>query len=312
MFSQKLKSSMNKKTKTLIVIAGPTAIGKTGLAVFLAKQLKTEIISFDSRQFYKEMKIGTAVPSEEELAEVPHHFIHNLSIHDEYTVGDFEQDALEKLDELFQKYDAVVMVGGSGLFEKAVTEGLDEFPEVDKTIRQNLIYEFDIYGIEALQKELFQVDPVYHQLVDIQNPVRIIRALEIYRGTGKPFSSFRKNNKVKRDFNVLKIGLELPRKEIYERINNRVDLMMEEGLLDEVKSLYKFKNLNSLQTVGYRELFDYLDETINLDFAVEEIKKNTRRYAKRQLTWYRKDERVNWFSPHEKEEILSYILSFQD
>lgn len=312
MFSQKLKSSMNKKTKTLIVIAGPTAIGKTGLAVFLAKQLKTEIISFDSRQFYKEMKIGTAVPSEKELAEVPHHFIQNLSIHDEYTVGDFEQDALEKLDELFQKYDAVVMAGGSGLFEKAVTEGLDEFPEVDKTIRQNLIYEFDIYGIEALQKELFQVDPVYHQLVDIQNPVRIIRALEIYRGTGKPFSSFRKNNKVKRDFNVLKIGLELPRKEIYERIDSRVDLMMEEGLLDEVKSLYKFKNLNSLQTVGYRELFDYLDETVNLDFAVEEIKKNTRRYAKRQLTWYRKDERVNWFSPHEKEEILSYILSFQD
>ncbi|MFA7687768.1 MAG: tRNA (adenosine(37)-N6)-dimethylallyltransferase MiaA [Moheibacter sp.] len=303
---------MNKKTKTLIVIAGPTAIGKTGLAVFLAKQLKTEIISFDSRQFYKEMKIGTAVPSEEELAEVPHHFIQNLSIHDEYTVGDFEQDALEKLDELFQKYDAVVMAGGSGLFEKAVTEGLDEFPEVDKTIRQNLIYEFDVYGIEPLQKELFQVDPVYHQLVDIQNPVRIIRALEIYRGTGKPFSSFRKNNKVKRDFNVLKIGLELPRKEIYERINNRVDSMMEEGLLDEVKSLCKFKNLNSLQTVGYRELFDYLDETINLDFAVEEIKKNTRRYAKRQLTWYRKDERVNWFSPHEKEEILSYILSFHD
>ena len=304
-----LKSLMNKKNKNLIIITGPTAIGKTGLAVFLAKQLKTEILSFDSRQFYKEMKIGTAVPSDEELAEIPHHFIQNLSIHDDYSVGDFERDALEKLDELFQKYDSLIMVGGSGMFEKAVTEGLDEFPEVDKTIRQNLIYEFDVQGIEPLQKELLEVDPVYYESVDKQNPVRIIRALEICRGTGKPFSSFRKNKTAKRNFQTIKIGLELPREEIYERINQRVDLMMENGLLEEVKSLYKFKKLNSLQTVGYKELFDYLDGKISLDFAVDEIKKNTRRYAKRQLTWYRKDEKVKWFSPNEKEEILQYILN---
>lgn len=303
---------MNKFRQNLIIITGPTAIGKTGLAVFIAKQLQTEIISFDSRQFYKEMKIGTAVPTDEELAEVPHHFIQNLSIQDEYTVGDFERDALKKLEELFQKHNAVVMVGGSGMFEKAVTQGLDEFPEVDKTIRQNLIYEFDIYGLDPLQKELKKVDSDYYHQVDLNNPVRIIRALEIYRGTGKPFSSFRKNNSAKRNFNILKIGLELPREEIYERINRRVDLMMEEGLLEEVKSLYKFKNLNSLQTVGYRELFDYLDGKFDLDFAVEEIKKNTRRYAKRQLTWYRKDEKINWFSPFEKEEILDYIFNHLD
>lgn len=303
---------MNKFRQNLIIITGPTAIGKTGLAVFIAKALKTEIVSFDSRQFYKEMKIGTAVPTDEELAEVPHHFIQNLSIHDEYTVGDYERDALKKLEELFQKYNSVVMVGGSGMFEKAVTEGLDEFPEVDKTIRQNLIYEFDIYGLEPLQKELKEVDPDYYHQVDLNNPVRIIRALEVFRGTGKPFSSFRKNNSAKRNFNILKIGLELPREEIYDRINRRVDLMMEKGLLEEVKSLYKFKNLNSLQTVGYRELFDCLDGKFDLDIAVEEIKKNTRRYAKRQLTWYRKDKNVKWFSPFEKGEILDYILNHLD
>lgn len=300
---------MNKFRRNLIIITGPTAIGKTGLAVFIAKFLKTEIISFDSRQFYKEMKIGTAVPTDEERAEVPHHFIQNLSIHQDYTVGDFEKDALQKLEELFQKHDTVVMVGGSGMFEKAVTEGLDEFPEIDKSIREELNQEFENQGIEPLQNELQQVDPEYFEQVDINNPVRIIRALEIYRGTGKPFSSFRKKQTAPRNFNLIKIGLELPREEIYERINRRVDLMMEEGLLEEVQSLYEFKHLNSLQTVGYKELFDYLDGKTELDFAVDEIKKNTRRYAKRQLTWYRKDENIKWFSPFEKEEILEYILS---
>ena len=300
---------MSKQNKKLIIITGPTAIGKTGLAVFLAKQLKTEIISFDSRQFYKEMKIGTAVPTDDELAEAPHHFIQNLSIHDEYTVGDFERDALKKLEELFQKYDSVVMVGGSGMFEKAVTEGLDEFPEVDKAIRQNLNQEFEMYGIEPLQKELLKADLDYYNQVDLNNPMRIIRALEICRGTGKPFSSFRKKQSAQRNFNILKIGLQLPREEIYERINRRVDMMMEEGLLDEVRSLYEFKHLNSLQTVGYRELFDYLEGKFDLEFAVGEIKKNTRRYAKRQLTWYRKDENTHWFSPFEREKILEYILN---
>ncbi|NLN32922.1 MAG: tRNA (adenosine(37)-N6)-dimethylallyltransferase MiaA [Flavobacteriaceae bacterium] len=303
---------MNKFRRNLIIITGPTAIGKTGLAVFIAKFLKTEIISFDSRQFYKEMKIGTAVPTDEERAEVPHHFIQNLSIHQDYTVGDFEKDALQKLEELFQKHDTVVMVGGSGMFEKAVTEGLDEFPEIDKSIREELNQEFENQGIEPLQNELQQVDPEYFEQVDINNPVRIIRALEIYRGSGKPFSSFRKKQTAPRNFNLIKIGLELPREEIYERINRRVDLMMEEGLLEEVQSLYEFKHLNSLQTVGYKEIFDYLDGKIELDFAVEEIKKNTRRYAKRQLTWYRKDENIKWFSPFEKEEILDYILNHLD
>ena len=303
---------MNKFRRNLIIITGPTAIGKTGLAVFIAKFLKTEIISFDSRQFYKEMKIGTAVPTDEERAEVPHHFIQNLSIHQDYTVGDFEKDALQKLEELFQKHDTVVMVGGSGMFEKAVTEGLDEFPEIDKSIREELNQEFENQGIEPLQNELQQVDPEYFEQVDINNPVRIIRALEIYRGTGKPFSSFRKKQTAPRNFNLIKIGLELPREEIYERINRRVDLMMEEGLLEEVQSLYEFKHLNSLQTVGYKELFDYLDGKTELDFAVDEIKKNTRRYAKRQLTWYRKDENIKWFSPFEKEEILDYILNHLD
>lgn len=303
---------MNKFRRNLIIITGPTAIGKTGLAVFIAKFLKTEIISFDSRQFYKEMKIGTAVPTDEERAEVPHHFIQNLSIHQDYTVGDFEKDALQKLEELFQKHDTVVMVGGSGMFEKAVTEGLDEFPEIDKSIREELNQEFENQGIEPLQNELQQVDPEYFEQVDINNPVRIIRALEIYRGTGKPFSSFRKKQTAPRNFNLIKIGLELPREEIYERINRRVDLMMEEGLLEEVQSLYEFKHLNSLQTVGYKELFDYLDGKTELDFAVDEIKKNTRRYAKRQLTWYRKDENIKWFSPFEKEEILEYILNHLD
>lgn len=298
---------MDKFYKSLIIITGPTAIGKTGLAVYIAKRLQTEIISFDSRQFYKEMKIGTAVPSTEELAEVPHHFIQNLSIHDEYSVGDFEQDALNKIEELFQKYNSVVMVGGSGLYEKAVTEGLDIFPEVDASIREKLMVELNESGIEKLQEELKVSDPDYYEQADIQNPHRIVRALEITRGTGKTFSSFRQNNLQPRNFNVIKIGLELPRNEIYERINQRVDLMMNSGLLEEVKSLYKFKELNSLQTVGYRELFDYLDEKISLDFAVEEIKKNTRRYAKRQLTWYRKDEKIKWFSPFEKEEILQFI-----
>lgn len=303
---------MNKFRRNLIIITGPTAIGKTGLAVFIAKALKTEIISFDSRQFYKEMKIGTAVPTNEELSKVPHHFIQNLSIHQDYTVGDFEKDALQKLEELFQKHDTVVMVGGSGMFEKAVTEGLDEFPDVDPKFRQELIQEFEAFGIEKLQEELKNTDFSYYQQVDLSNHQRLIRALEIIRGSGKPFSSFRKNKSAERNFKVIKIGLQLPREEIYERINRRVDLMMEEGLLDEVKSLYEFKHLNSLQTVGYKEIFNYLDGKIELDFAVEEIKKNTRRYAKRQLTWYRKDENIKWFSPFEKEEILDYILNHLD
>lgn len=254
------------------------------------------------------MKIGTAVPTAEEMEDVPHHFIGQLSIFDDYSVGDFEKNAISKIDELFKKYDRLIMVGGSGLYEKAVTDGLDEFPEIDKKFREQLNREFSESGIEKLQNELKTVDPEYYKTADIQNPVRVIRALEIFRATGRKFSSFRIGQKTERDFKLIKIGLELPREELYERINKRVDLMMETGLLEEAKQLYPNRNLNSLQTVGYRELFDYFDGKTDLETAISEIKKNSRRYAKRQLTWYRKDDRIVWFRPDEKEEILRYVL----
>jgi len=299
---------MTEKNKYLISISGPTAIGKTGLSVFLAKSISTEIISCDSRQFFKEMKIGTAVPTAEEMEDIPHHFIGHLSIFDDYSVGDFEKDAISKIDELFKKYDRLIMVGGSGLYEKAVTDGLDEFPEIDKKYREQLNLEFSESGIEKLQNELKSADPEYYKTADIQNPVRMIRALEIFRATGQKFSSFRIGQKTVRDFKLIKIGLELPREELYERINKRVDLMMDAGLLKEAKQLYPNRNLNSLQTVGYKELFDYFDRKSDLETAVSEIKKNSRRYSKRQLTWYRKDDRIVWFRPDEKEEILRYVL----
>jgi tRNA dimethylallyltransferase len=299
---------MTEKNKYLISISGPTAVGKTGLSVFLAKSISAEIISCDSRQFFKEMKIGTAVPTAEEMEDIPHHFIGHLSIFDDYSVGDFEKDAISKIDELFKKYDRLIMVGGSGLYEKAVTDGLDEFPEIDKKYREQLNLEFSESGIEKLQNELKIADPEYYKTADIQNPVRLIRALEIFRATGQKFSSFRIGQKTVRDFKLIKIGLELPREELYERINKRVDLMMEAGLLEEAKQLYPNRNLNSLQTVGYKELFDYFDRKSDLETAVSEIKKNSRRYSKRQLTWYRKDDRIVWFRPDEKEEILRYVL----
>lgn len=299
---------MTEKNKYLISISGPTAIGKTGLSVFLAKSISTEIISCDSRQFFKEMKIGTAVPTAEEMEDIPHHFIGHLSIFDDYSVGDFEKDAISKIDELFKKYDRLIMVGGSGLYEKAVTDGLDEFPEIDKKYREQLNLEFSESGIEKLQNELKSADPEYYKTADIQNPVRVIRALEIFRATGQKFSSFRIGQKTVRDFKLIKIGLELPREELYERINKRVDLMMDAGLLKEAKQLYPNRNLNSLQTVGYKEMFDYFDRKSDLETAVSEIKKNSRRYSKRQLTWYRKDDRIVWFRPDEKEEILRYVL----
>lgn len=303
------KSSIDLSDKRLIVLVGPTAIGKSDIAIFLAKQLKTEIISCDSRQFYREMKIGTAVPEAEELAAVPHHFIGHLSVVQEYSAGDYERDALAEIQILFEKYDTLILVGGSGLFEKAVTRGLDDFPEIDPEIRITLNKELEEKGLEFLLEELKAADPEYYKIADLQNPVRIIRALEIYRGSGKTFSSFRKSTPSKRAFQTLRIGLRLPREEIYERINKRVDRMMERGLLEEVRSLREFRNLNSLQTVGYKELFEYLDGAATLEEAIEEIKKNTRRYAKRQLTWYRKEEDIKWFSPFEKEKIWDYIKS---
>ncbi|SHG25052.1 tRNA (adenosine(37)-N6)-dimethylallyltransferase MiaA [Flagellimonas flava] len=282
------------KPKTVIAVVGPTAIGKTELAITIAKQLGTEIISADSRQFFKEMEIGTAVPSAEELQTVPHHFIQHKSIQDAYSVGDFERDADKKLQELFKNYDQVIMVGGSGLYVDAIIHGLDEFPEVDPKIRELLNKKLSEKGLESLQKELYKVDPKYHEMVDVHNPHRLIRALEIYHASGWPYSSFLNQKKKKKKFKSLYIGIQADREIIYDRINQRVDLMMESGLLDEAKKLYPFRNLNALQTVGYKELFSYFDGDFTLDFAISEIKKNTRRFAKRQLTWLRKNEEIIW------------------
>jgi len=282
--------------KTLICIVGPTAIGKTTLAIDIAKQISTEIISSDSRQFYKEMTIGTAKPSLEEMKEIPHHFIDNLSIHDNYSVGNFERDALLKIDELFDKKNEIIMVGGSGLYEKAVTEGLDNFPEVDSQIRVDLKSILENEGVESLQNLLKEKDPKYYSEVDIFNTQRIIRALEICIGTGKTFSSFRQNKISERNFSILKIGLIADREIMYSRINQRVEIMFENGFLNEAEKLFPYKNLNALNTVGYKELFAYFEGKYSLEFAKEEIKKNTRRFAKRQLTWYNKDTSIHWFN----------------
>jgi tRNA dimethylallyltransferase len=295
----------------LICILGPTAIGKTKVSIDLAKAFDTEIISCDSRQFYKEMQIGTAVPSDEELAQVQHHFIQHLSIFEDYSVGDYEKEALKKIDELFQNKNILCLTGGSGLYQKAVLKGLDYFPNVDKTIRKKLNATFENEGIKSLQEQLKRLDPEYYATVDTQNPHRLIRALEICIGTSKPYSSFINTNKTtNRDFKVLKIGLTADRKIIYKRIEQRVDIMFDNGLLKEAQSLYQYKNLNALQTVGYKELFEHFDGNLTLDEAKAEIKKNTRRYAKRQLTWYRKQDDIKWFDyDAEIDEILEYIKS---
>ncbi|PKP28188.1 MAG: tRNA (adenosine(37)-N6)-dimethylallyltransferase MiaA [Bacteroidetes bacterium HGW-Bacteroidetes-18] len=279
----------------LITVIGATAIGKTALSIKLAQHFNAEIISCDSRQFYKEMTIGTAVPSSEELAAAPHHFIQNKSIFDHYSVGQFEKDALKKLDELFLKNNIVVMVGGSGLYTNAVLEGFDDFPEIDTEIREKLNKQVENGELEILQNQLKELDLESYQTIEIENPHRLIRALEICIGTGKPYSSFKNKDKTKRNFIPIKIGLMADREIMYDRINQRVAMMLQEGLLDEAKKLVPHKELNALQTVGYRELFDYFDGKCTLEFAVEEIKKNTRRFAKRQVTWNRKDESIHWF-----------------
>ena len=282
-------------SKYLISIVGPTAIGKTALSIKLAKHYNTEIISADSRQFFKEMSIGTAAPSNEELNSAKHHFIHNKSIQDDYNVGAFEKEAILKLDELFKTKDVVVMVGGSGLYVDAITKGLDDFPEVDSNIRNQLNNDFETKGITFLQEQLKSLDNQSFNSIAIDNPHRVIRALEICIGTGKPYSSFLNKNKVNRNFKTISIGLTADREIIYNRINTRVDLMINEGLLEEAKNLYPYKSLNALNTVGYKELFNYFEGTWTIDFAISEIKKNTRRFAKRQLTWFRKDQNILWF-----------------
>ncbi|PQB04030.1 tRNA (adenosine(37)-N6)-dimethylallyltransferase MiaA [Aureitalea marina] len=286
---------MQQSSPLLIAVVGPTAIGKTVRAIQLAEHYNTEILSADSRQFYKEMSIGTAVPTKEELSLVKHHFIQHISIDKPYSVGDFERDAMERLDALFTENKVAVLVGGSGLYVQAVLDGLDEFPDVAPGIREEINALYREKGIEELQRQLKQLDPEYYKQVDLQNPHRLIRALEICISSGQSYSSFRNNKKAQRPFEIIMIGLEADREIVYDRINRRVDLMMEEGLLSEVKSLHPKKDLNALQTVGYQELFSYLDGQSDLDMAISEIKKNSRRFAKRQFTWFRRDPRVSWF-----------------
>ncbi|MBX2829501.1 MAG: tRNA (adenosine(37)-N6)-dimethylallyltransferase MiaA [Flavobacteriaceae bacterium] len=292
----------------LICVVGPTAIGKTALAIALAQAFETEIISADSRQFFREMTIGTAVPSAEELAAAPHHFIQNLSIHDAYSVGDFEKDALTLLEELFTKHNVAILVGGSGLYVDAVVKGLDTFPEVPSHIRETLNLELEEKGLEYLQQTLQKEDPLYYEKVDIHNPHRVIRALEVIRASGKPYSSFLNAPNAERPFQTLYIGLNAEREIVYDRINRRVDIMVANGLVEEAKALFPYKHLNSLQTVGYRELFSYFDGTFELDTAIAEIKKNTRRFAKRQGTWFRKNEGIHWFDyTTPPSEIVNFI-----
>lgn len=281
-------------TKTLIAVIGPTAIGKTDLAIRLANHFQTEILSADSRQFYKEMTIGTAVPSHRELKMAPHHFIQHKSIFDTYSVGDFEKEAILKLDHIFKEKNIAILVGGSGLYVDAVVKGLDSFPPVPIQIREELIQLEKEKGLSYLQNELKKKDPFYFKQVDIENPHRVIRALEICRVSGQPYSSFLNQKRKERIFRTIYVGIKAERELIYERINRRVDVMMENGLLNEAKDLYKHKSLNALQTVGYKELFAFFDGKEDLNFAVEEIKKNTRRFAKRQLTWNRKNNEIIW------------------
>jgi tRNA dimethylallyltransferase len=294
--------------KTLICIVGSTAIGKTALSIKIANYFSTEIISADSRQFYKEMNIGTAVPSCYELKSAKHHFIQNKSIFEDYNVGSFEKDAIQLLGDLFKINPIVVMVGGSGLYIDAIVKGLDEFPEVSEEIRNTLIHDYKKHGIEFIQEELKQRDPAYYSKVDLQNHHRIIRALEVCRAQHLPYSFFLKSKNKTREFETIFIGLQAERSLIYNRINLRVDLMIREGLIEEVKKLVTYKTLNALQTVGYKELFKYFEGSTSKEEAIEEIKKNTRRFAKRQSTWFRKNENINWFNYNTKaSEIIRFI-----
>lgn len=300
----------------LITIIGPTAIGKTSLSIALAQHFGCDIISCDSRQFFKEMKIGTAVPSDEELAAATHHFIQNKSIFESYSVGDFEQDALAKLDELFQKNNIQIMVGGSGLYVDAVLKGFDDFPDIEDSVRTEINAKYDALGIEYLQEQLQKLDSEYYQKLQtenpqtLQNPQRMKRFVEVCLGTRKPYSSFIGKRKNVRNFTPIIIGLEANREIMYDRINKRVDIMLNEGLLAEAQSLYPNKHLNALQTVGYRELFDYFDGKTTLEFALEQVKMNTRRFAKRQITWFKRTENVSWFDYlTDRSEIISIIKS---
>lgn len=295
--------------KYLIVIAGPTASGKTATAITIAKALRTVIISADSRQFYKEIPIGTAAPTREELSEVEHFMIHNLSIEDRYDVADYEKDVLLLLKKLFLNHDAVVMTGGSGLFIDAVCNGLDSIPDISEETRNRVNGLYKKGGVVALQNELQHLDPEYYEIVDKQNPRRLQRAIEVCYQTGLPYSSFRKNNTKERDFKIIKLALLWERNELITRINKRVENMISDGLVEEARSVYHKRNLNSLNTVGYKEMFQYFDGDISLNEAIELIKISTRQYAKRQMTWLRKNNDYRWFSIDEIPKMIEYIQS---
>ena len=298
---------MSIPDKTLIVVVGPTASGKTGTAIDIARHFHTEIISADSRQFYKEIPIGTAAPDSQQLAQVKHHFVGQLSITDDYNVSRFEQEVLSLLSEKFKSHNIMVMAGGSGLYIDAVCNGIDKLPSPDEQLRNDLNNKLEKEGIESLQKQLKVLDLAYYNEVDLQNPKRLLRAIEVCLQTGKRYSDLRKKNIATRDFNIIKIGLNLPREVLFERINKRTELMIEKGWLEEAKSVFPQRNLNSLNTVGYKELFRYLSGEWTLDFAIEKIKTNTRRYAKRQLTWFKRDKSIHWFSPFETGKIMDYL-----
>jgi len=298
---------MNMSTKKVVFIVGPTAIGKTALSIKLAQHFNTEIISCDSRQFYKELLIGSAPPSPKELKEVQHHFIHNLSISQSYNAGKYEIDAINKITEIHKTNDCVIVVGGSGLYADAISKGLDKMPKISEKTRKKLNSDLKERGLEWLQDKVKNIDPEFYNSCDIKNPQRLLRCLEIFTETGKKLSSFKTKNIKKRPFDIIKIGLNIDREKLYSRINKRVDIMMNDGLLEEVISLEKHQHLNALQTVGYKEIFSFLNNETTLENAVEQIKQNTRRFAKRQLTWFRKDKNTKWFEPQETEEIKTFI-----
>jgi tRNA dimethylallyltransferase len=295
--------------KTLIVITGPTAVGKTALCLDIATHFGIPIINADSRQIYRELKIGTACPTEEQMQQVKHYFVGTLGLEDYYSASLFEQQVLELLSQLFQLHDYALITGGSMMYIDAVCNGIDDIPTIDDQTRTLMKQRLANEGLKTLVEELRQLDPEYYEIVDRQNPRRVVHALEICAMTGKTYTSFRKREKRHRPFRIVKIGLNRERDELYERINQRVDQMMALGLLEEAKSLYPLRHLNALNTVGYKELFDYLEGRWSLEEAVERIKGNTRRYARKQLTWYKKDELIRWFHPHDKEEIIRYIMS---
>ncbi len=296
-------------TKTLIIILGPTAIGKTDLSIEVAKHYNTEIISCDSRQIYKELSIGTAIPNPQQLHTVNHRMIQNHSITEYYNASDYEVEAMKNIEEVFDSHDQAIMSGGSMMFIDVVCNGIDDLPTIDPEIRKEIIQRFEKDGLDPLRVELKRIDPEYYSIVDLKNHKRILHALEIFYMTGKKYSELRTNTKKKRDFDIIKIGMNTDRSILHKRINARVDKMIEEGLIEEVRAVSQFRQLNSLNTVGYKELFDYFDNNITLDDAIELIKRNSRRYARRQLTWFNKDKEIKWFEPNQTQEIINYLDS---